>query len=70
MTNQLVIHFPNSSFTIDTDIAENLTALSDYCKKEFGAYHSTDSVAELTIDKLSEKSSNIFNSKLFELGLI
>ena len=70
MTNQLVIHFPNSSITIDNDNVKKLTTLSDFCKKELGAYHSTESENELTIDKLSEESSNKFNSKLFELGLI
>ena len=70
MTNQLVIHFPNSTITIDTDNVKKLTTLSDFCKKELGAYHSTESVTELTVDKLSEEYSNLFNSKLFELGLI
>ena len=70
MTNRLAIHFPNSSITIDTDKIENLAILSDFCKEKFGAYHSTESSYELTVDKLSEEDSNCFNSKAFELGLI
>lgn len=70
MTNQLVIHFPNSTITIDTDNIKKLSALSDFCKKDLGAYHSSESEQELTIDKLSEESSNLFNSKIFELSLI
>jgi len=71
MTNRLVIHFPNSSITIDSDSVEKLTVLSGFCKKELGAYHSTEAINDLTVDNnLNEEMSNKFHSLTFELGLI
>ena len=71
MTDRLVIRFPSSSITIDSDNVDNISALSNFCKEELGAYRSTENIQELTVDNdLDQEKSNRFNSKLFELGLI
>ena len=70
MTNRLVINFPNSSITIDSDKSENLNTLFDFCIEELGAYHASQNVNELTVDTLSEEQSDSFYSFAFELGLL
>ena len=70
MTNRLVIHSPNSSITLVTDNKESLEILSDFCKKDLGAWHSTEDIDELTINKLSGEQSNKLYSLIFELGLL
>ena len=70
MTNRLVIRFPNSSITIDSDSSDKLISLSDFCKKDFGAYYATENTNELTVDNLSEEQCNKFHSLLFELNLV
>ena len=70
MTHRLVIHLPNSSITIDSDNLDKLNSLSDFCKKELGAYHSTTNVEELKVDTLSEEQGNELHSLVFELGLL
>ena len=70
MTNRLVIQSPNSSITLISDNQENLEIVSNFCKKELDAWHASEDIDELTIDKLSGEQSNKFYSLLFELGLL
>ena len=70
MTNRLIFHFPNSTIVIESDNTEKLSELCDFCKKELGAYHSTENFEEYTVDEMNEELSNKFHSKRFELNLI
>ena len=70
MTNRLVIHFPKFTNTYDSDDVSKIITLSDFCKKELGAYNATDNIDELTVDELSDEMSNKLHSLLFELGLL
>lgn len=70
MTNRLVIQSPNSSLTLISDEREKLETLSDFCKKELGAWHSSDDIDVLSINKLSGEQSNKLYSLMFELGLL
>ena len=70
MTNRLVIRLQNSSITIDSDSAEHLASLSNFCKEKLGAYHATENVDELTVDTLSKEQANELHSIMFELGLV
>ena len=71
MTNRLTIQSPTSSIILISDSGrEKLEILSDFCKKELGAWHSTEDIDELSINKLSGEQSNQLYSLLFELQLL
>ena len=70
MAHRLTIHFPTSSITFETDNPDKLIKLSDFCKEELGAYHSTEIIEELTVDEIDQNMSNKIHSLLFELGLL
>lgn len=70
MTNRLVIHLPSSSITFDLDNVEKLNKLSSFCKKELGAYHTTEDIDELTVDEIDKEMSDKFHSLIFELDLL
>ena len=70
MIIRLIIHFPNSSVTFETEHQDKLSQLSDFCKTELDAYHSTEDQDELTVDVFDEEMSNKFHSLLFELDLL
>ena len=70
MTNRLVIHFPNSSITIECDDRrDEIEILTDFCKKSLGAYHATEDIDELFIKEIDGKQSNELHSLMFELGI-
>ena len=70
MTNRLVIHVPGATITFEIDNQEKLNVLSEFCKKEFNAYHSSENIDELTVDVIDKEMYNKFHSFVFELGLL
>ena len=70
MIIRLIIHFPNSSATFETEHKDKISQLSDFCNTELDAYHSTEDQDELTVDVFDEEMSNKFHSLLFELDLL
>ena len=67
---RLTIHFPNSTITFDSDNPDKISKLSDFCKNELAAYHSTENINELTVDRVSEEQGDQLYSLLFELELL
>ena len=71
MTNRLTIQSPTTSLVLISDNGrEKLDKLSEFCKKELGAWHSTEDIDELSINKLNGEQSNQLYSLLFELELL
>jgi len=69
MTNRLVIHLPDQSIYLLSDSIDKINTVSAFCKKELGAYHSSENIDELTVDTLSDEMSDKLHSLLFELDL-
>lgn len=69
MTIFLILHTSASSLLFESDDMDKIEILSDFFKKDLGAFHSTDEPNEFFIDALSEEQSKNLNSLLSALRL-
>ena len=69
MANYLTLKLKNSTVTIESDDSTVIEKLTDYCKEDLKAYHSTDDYHELTVDTISKEQFTKLNSLFEELGI-
>lgn len=70
MTNYLTLRLSNSTITVESDDVSVIETLSEYCKRECGAYHETEDINELTINNITEEQSEKLYSLMHKLSLL
>ena len=70
MTQQLVVHLPNSSLTLVSDNTDKIDTVIVFCLETLDAYNNSGIPNELTVDTLDKERSDQLYSLLFELDLL
>ena len=70
MINYLTLHLQNSTITVESDDVSALETLSEHCKENYGAYHETEDVNELTVANLTREQADKLYSFMHELSLL